>query len=404
MEILYNGRPLAADYKLSDVAYIFSWKEVCVEFLSDRKIQGLNIYIYLCVCIKYVTYPNDDYQREPLRLWYRIHPSIIKEEEIKITTADQTRRKTNPRATLVDITTKRQWNGKKEERCKRRKRSSAKIQRDPSPDRPVKTIFDDESHAAEFSCSTPIPSAVSTQDGEPSNKKQNWLPKAVFDLDDRALFAQRLQRITNAPDVPESVVKEEHLECDPVEQKADNPLTPLRICVSPEPTGADQPDDPVHDSIGALDLSGTSHKGDSSTDVSSPLSSGSCRSNGASPVSGGPVSASKVGPHPYFMTPSAVYHHVQQQDPAQSMAALTAVAAAAQSAPPESKATTTPSKVPIWDILRHIRPVEGKSIKKSNSLLSLLKSNPILFRPNHNNNNTMKNKTNKQSTTSPHSA
>ena len=28
LEILYNGRPLAAEYKLSDVAYIFSWKEV----------------------------------------------------------------------------------------------------------------------------------------------------------------------------------------------------------------------------------------------------------------------------------------------------------------------------------------------------------------------------------------
>ena len=28
LEILYNGRPLAPEYKLSDVAYIFSWKEV----------------------------------------------------------------------------------------------------------------------------------------------------------------------------------------------------------------------------------------------------------------------------------------------------------------------------------------------------------------------------------------
>ena len=28
LEILYNGHPLAPEYKLSDVAYMFSWKEV----------------------------------------------------------------------------------------------------------------------------------------------------------------------------------------------------------------------------------------------------------------------------------------------------------------------------------------------------------------------------------------
>ena len=31
LEILYNGHPLAPEYKLSDVAYIFSWKEVRYE-------------------------------------------------------------------------------------------------------------------------------------------------------------------------------------------------------------------------------------------------------------------------------------------------------------------------------------------------------------------------------------
>jgi len=366
-----------------------------------------------------------------LRLWYRISPTIKEEERIqrKITPpSEEVRTKGNQRASLVDITSKRSWqcNGKDERRTKRRKRSSAekateKIQRTtPLPEAssvdslvvPVaKTIFD-EARTAEFSCSTPIPSAGSvttappletTESGE-SNKIHNWLPKAVFDLDDRALFAKRLQRITNPSEFRPEEVKEE--ESSPTVEKTDkeseaavptkeesiespDPLAPLRICVTPEPTGAASgdggPDDEIHDSIGALDLSGS--KGDSSTsDVSSPLSAGSCRSS-ASPVGS---ASTKMGPHPYFMTPSAVYHHVQQQDPAQSMAVLEAAAQSTASSANNNKLSgigegDDVKKPPIWDLFhQHIRPSTAHSSQQAQSLLDLLKSNPLLFRGNNN--------------------
>ncbi|XP_057365708.1 polycomb group protein Psc-like [Daphnia carinata] len=322
LEILYNGRPLASEYKLSDVAYIFSWKE-----------------------------------REPLRLWYRISPSLIKEEEQR-----EEMKKGNQRASLVDITSKRSWqcNGKDERLAKRRKRPSAQKKKMESVD-PVKTIFD-EARTTEFSCSTPIP-PVETCEPTESNKIQNWLPKAIFDLDDRALFAKRLQRITNPSEFRPEEIAPPSKEEPPVVDK-DAQLIPLRICVTPpSASGHANPEDEIHDSIGALDLSGS--KGDSS-DASSPLSAGSCRSS-ASPVG----SASKVGPHPYFMTPSAVYHHVQQQDPAQSMAAL---AAAAQ----QSKRNSSRSEDDVhkaWDLF-HIRPSTAHSSQPAThqSLLNLLKS------------------------------
>lgn len=419
-----------------------------------------------------------------MRLWYRISPSIVavKEEEPiqrKVTTAvDEVKPKgqsNHQRASLVDITSKRSWqcNGKEERKCKRRKRSdkqNEKIQRN-NPDTPTtinpivpsipavpKTIFD-ETRPAEFSCSTPIPSAAgivvnpsveSASTDSESNKVQNWLPKAVFDLDDRALFAKRLQRITNPSEMilPESKedpttpiptstidesIKTEKRQDDIEEmivipnvtspakettlddpESPIGPLNPLRICVTPEPPSkavGDEPEDEIHDSIGALDLSGS--KGDSSTDVSSPLSAGSSRSS-ASPVGASAANAttsttttttsttpaSKVGPHPYFMTPSAVYHHVQQHDPAQSMAAL---AAAAQQSTPPSNSTKESSplqieggaggdvgvhtnKSPIWDLFQHIRPSAAHSSQPDHhqSLISLLKSsNPLIFRGGH---------------------
>ena len=380
----------------------------------------------------------NELQREPLRLWYRISPSMtaIKEEEPiqrKTTTPPTEEVKTkgqgnNQRASLVDITSKRSWqcNGKDERKTKHRKRSSAektneKIQRTtpPLPETssvdsllvvPVaKTIFD-EARTPEFSCSTPIPSTGSvappsetTESGE-SNKIHNWLPKAVFDLDDRALFAKRLQRITNPSEFrPEEVTKEDEssstvVKTDKEPESVDpgtkeesvnspDPLAPLRICVTPEPFGgaaSGDGGDEIHDSIGALDLSGS--KGDSSTsDVSSPLSAGSCRSS-ASPVGS---TSNKMGPHPYFMTPSAVYHHVQQQDPAQSMAVLEAAASATSINTINnkqcslSKSAEDVKKPPMWDLFhQHIRPSTAHSSQQAQSLLDLL--NPLLFRGNNN--------------------
>ncbi|XP_032794297.2 uncharacterized protein LOC116930951 [Daphnia magna] len=359
LEILYNGRPLAPEYKLSDVAYIFSWKE-----------------------------------REPLRLWYRISPTVAKEEEpIQWkTTPEEIKTKGNQRASLVDITSKRSWqcNGKDERLAKRRKRPSAqkiaKIQRattesvDSLVVPPAKTIFD-EARTTEFSCSTPIPptgsvTSVETCEITESNKIHNWLPKAVFDLDDRALFAKRLQRITNPSEfrpeekeaAPPSIEKSDKKDPEPPVVDKDAQLIPLRICVTPEPptaSGHHGPEDEIHDSIGALDLSGS--KGDSS-DASSPLSAGSCRSI-ASPV--GP--STKMGPHPYFMTPSAVYHHVQQQDPAQSMAVL--AAAAQQSTNKRNSSRSEDDVHKAWDLF-HIRPSTAHSSQPAThqSLLNLLNS------------------------------
>lgn len=319
-----------------------------------------------------------------MRLWYRISPSVAKEEEPiqRKTTLEEIKVKGNQRASLVDITSKRSWqcNGKDERLAKRRKRSSAqkmaKIQKTipESVDSLVptaKTIFD-ETHTTEFSCSTPIPSAgnvtfVETCDSGESNKIHNWLPKAVFDLDDRALFAKRLQRITNPsgfrpeekePSIEKSTQKNSET---PVVDKGSQ-LIPLRICVTPElPTASGHPEDEVHDSIGALDLSGS--KGDSN-DAASPLSAGSCRSS-ASPI------GSSRGPHPYFMTPSAVYHHVQQQDPAQSMAVL--AAAAQQSSRNSSRSEDNVQKA--WDFFQ-IRPSSAHSSQPTThqSVLNLLKS------------------------------
>lgn len=395
----------------------------CLTSFKPTKFVDNNLFYNLVGWCGPLFYFNE-LQREPLRLWYRISPTIKEEEPIQrkaTPPAEEVKVKGNQRASLVDITSKRSWqcNGKDERRTKRRKRSSAekvteKIQR-TTPEAssvdslvvPVaKTIFD-EARTAEFSCSTPIPSVGSTappleNDSGESNKIHNWLPKAVFDLDDRALFAKRLQRITNPSEFRPEQVKEEEPQVDKTDKESPavdpttkeesiespDPLAPLRICVTPDPTGATSggPDDEIHDSIGALDLSGS--KGDSS-DVSSPLSAGSCRSS-ASPVG----STSKMGPHPYFMTPSAVYHHVQQQDPAQSMAVLEAAAqsSSANNTKNLSRSGDDVKKPPIWDLFhQHIRPSTAHSSQQAQSLLDLLKSNPLIFRGNNNKKKSKKN-------------
>lgn len=290
------------------------------------------------------------------------------------------------RASLVDITSKRSWeanNTAADRPAKRRKKEKpAKIQRPaaPLPEEPAHqtaedvksntaTIFDDDVRPSEFSCSTPIPAGNanthSTVPEEPevgSTKLLNWLPKAVFDLDDRALFAKRLQRekiiTTNTPaaaeepEAPKSsaippVVKSEPPEDE--DEDGNKPLDPLHICVP-----SDDPKDPaeeeeVHDSIGALDLSGS--KSDASSSSASPLSSGSICSPRSGPAA---PSSSSAGPHPYFMTPSAVYQQ------------------SSGTAPPTA---TSASSAPLWDLMQHVQQVQPSSAAAQHhhqSLFSLL--------------------------------
>jgi hypothetical protein len=102
-----------------------------------------------------------------------------------------------------------------------------------------------------------------------------------------------------------------------------------------------------------------------------------------------------MGPHPYFMTPSAVYHHVQQQDPAQSMAVLEAAAqsSSANNTKNLSRSGDDVKKPPIWDLFhQHIRPSTAHSSQQAQSLLDLLKSNPpLIFRGNNNKKKSKKN-------------
>jgi len=345
LEIFYNGHPLAPEYKLSDVAYIFSWKE-----------------------------------KEPLRLWYRIGTAAdeVKVEAVKVVESPRVKVKEVKevkvtRDSLVDITDR--WSSNQKElrsktTPKRRKRMNVK----PEPldvvlvdkvkeVKEVKEVEDkmllqvlseeamfDSSHPAEFCCSTPIPalpagSGVESGD-EVERSIKNWLPKAVFDLDDKALFAKRLLRETIIPSgrkLPDQLAADdddnkvaavkrklvhEVVDVSKAEDEEgeasgrncaaspdDNLMNPLRICVS-----ADEEEE-VHDSIGALDLSGRSDSDSSPRSGSLP----------AAPVA---VSASPgrncAGPHPYFMTPSALYTSLELlKRPAES--------ASARKHPPGSK-------------------------------------------------------------------
>ena len=329
-------------------------------------------------------------QKEPLRLWYRIGCALdeVKVEPVKVAESARAKVKEDKhmeelkeskkskelkelkelkevkevkvtRDTLVDITdrygkrggwsTNQKASPKMKTTPKRRKRMSVKPEPvDVSPEKvkmkdqvpePVapeplaEEVMFDSSHPAEFCCSTPIPALAqhnATESGdevEPSVK--NWLPKAVFDLDDKALFAKRLLRETAEPsgrklsqethwvdqddpkatpptpqkhesnpqekDENDALMKPDRDVSEPSERlpagsPEDSLMNPLRICVSP--------DGEVHDSIGALDLSGRSD----STDTSPR--SGSLPA--AAPVSASP-GRNCSGPHPYFMTPSALY-------------------------------------------------------------------------------------------------
>ena len=286
-----------------------------------------------------------------MRLWYRITPAETVQAEVTVKLEEQcsppkvtssppppqttpedaiTVRSHQPqRASLVDITRSLQcWNStpKKEpasERigdlispAKRRKRDKPiPVKRPPPPPPPaiapakpaVPTTIFDPTRPEEFSCSTPIPAGIlpavkPTDDSDPdgNNKPLDWLPKAVFDLDDRALLAKRLKNI-----IPSGDVKTE--ESQPVDETPKSPtkepeslLNPLTICTS---TGDDPAEEAVHDSVGALDLSGSSSRSD--TD---PSPSPATPSNGTSPGS----SSTKMGPHPFFMTPSSIY--IQQPE------------------------------------------------------------------------------------------
>ena len=303
-------------------------------------------------------------QKEPLRLWYRIGRPLdeVKVEGVKVNAVESPCAQVKDvkevkvtRDTLVDITDRygkrggwssNQKASKTKTPTKRRKRMNVKPEpvdvavekvkevKEVKEIKEIKeieekvleplteeTVFDSH-NPAEFCCSTPIPahpvSGVESGD-EVERSIKNWLPKAVFDLDDKALFAKRLLRETVIPSGRKPSDETPSADQDPkkVEPKLelndqnDTPkrnedvpasgrksagspedalMNPLRICVSP--------DEEVHDSIGALDLSGRSD----STDTS-PRS-------GSLPAAG-PVSASPgrncSGPHPYFMTPSALY-------------------------------------------------------------------------------------------------
>ena len=149
---------------------------------------------------------------------------------------------------------------------------------------------------------TPLPPATSPSpppliplipQSQPTTKTADWLPKTVFNLDDRHLLAQRLQRQTAVSETLPSraTVREE------AEEKDDD----------------NDDDGQVHDSIGALDLSGKS--GDSNMSVSpigadcmviadamaTPVRTSSPKLR--RPMSTSPICGKNSGPHPYFLAP-----------------------------------------------------------------------------------------------------
>lgn len=307
-----------------------------------------------------------------MRLWYRITPAettpeVTVKPEVKVEEQPNPPKVTTPppqttpedavnitsrnqppqRASLVDITRSLQcWNStpKKEpapERigdlispAKRRKRDKPIPVKRPPPIAPTAkppppppvsttTIFD-PTRPEEFSCSTPIPAGIvqavkgtEDADSDANNKPLDWLPKAVFDLDDRALLAKRLQNIIPSDDVvtikteePEAVDEKATTESPvvvvqtpPTKEQPETLLDPLTIVTS---TTDDPAEEAVHDSVGALDLSGSSSRSDAD-----PSPSPAAAASGSSPV--GSSSTTKIGPHPFFMTPSSIYIQQQQQ-------------------------------------------------------------------------------------------
>ena len=343
-------------------------------------------------------------QREPLRLWYRITPSVpspsssapaVIKKEVEPEQPEPIQQQQQPRASLVDITSKRtSWelNSSADRPAKRRKRDKpAKIQRPASSvpaaeetlpdttatDEKGSTIFDDV-RSAEFSCSTPIPAgsanapALHPEESEiGSTKLLNWLPKAVFDLDDRALFAKRLERekviatdsatTPGAAEEPEApnpcvAVKSEPPHPENDEDDGNKPLDPLHICVPSDdqhPQDEKDPAEEVHDSNGALDLSGS--KSDVSSSSASPHSSGSI----CSPRTSGPAaSGSSTGPHPFFMTPSAVYQNHQ---------------------PPSSSSASPSAATPLWDLMQHVQQPTSAHCSSSTSTAAAVTAQQSLF-------------------------
>ena len=142
---------------------------------------------------------------------------------------------------------------------------------------------------------------------------KNWLPKAVFDLDDRDLWAKRLQRetagIAESDEVKENEAKEPSVAHAVKEEILEQPVavsSPLSVKVPADESdqnGMDSPD--VHDSIGALDLSGRS--GDSSSDSPVPEPSSPVKVTSPNGIASKSPSGRNYGPHPYFLTPSAIY-------------------------------------------------------------------------------------------------
>lgn len=264
-------------------------------------------------------------------------------------------------------------------------------QAEEAPDNNNKTnaIFDD-ARPAEFSCSTPIPTPDQAEAPGSKVKSTTWLPKAVFDLDDRDLFAKRLQKITkeepateedtvkpelpDEPEAPEVSVNDAPRtppmaqKDEPMELSPSSPLDPLRICVTPEPAAApaaasEATSDQVHDSIGALDLSGSSKGSD--CDAASPQ---------PSPGTSTTSAVAKSGPHPFFMTP--MFQKTKTQPKAQPMKKPAAL----------NSNGTSPRmiKSPLWNLLNHSMN-HGAQFEPPPSphktLFDFFKSNPFLFRP-----------------------
>ena len=164
----------------------------------------------------------------------------------------------------------------------------------------------------------------------------NWLPKAVFDLDDCQLLAKRLQASAKHPLAPPSAPESPH-SADSGDSIDSADSTNLVITDSTEPSATtsrpasatkhphddhlvastgvldcDQAGDPVgdqagiHDSDGALDLSGRS--GSDSSLLLTPSQTPPPSGGGADlSTSGGSTPRPSSGPHPYFLTPGAIY-------------------------------------------------------------------------------------------------
>lgn len=324
---------------------------------------------------------------EPLRLWYRISAITETQDATKLASPVETpkRQRKTKKKPLVDIT-----DGRNQRPAKRRKRTPPPADEDdvklstllPDASKPkqadtgpvessqaktednnnkTNAIFD---RSTEFSCSTPLPEA------ETKVKPSAWLPKAVFDLDDRDLFAKRLQKITKEESEPSGtpVEAKEDERSEETEKPAEpmspsSPLNPLRICVTPEPSGG--ANEAVHDSIGALDLSGSS-KSDGETSQTQQPSPG--------------TSAVKT-PHPYFMTP--IFEKKKEPMPSPKLP-IQKPAVKLSPLPMLSPVGSAPiMKSPLWNLINQV-PMNGADKSKAQphkTLFDFFKSNPFLFKP-----------------------